>query len=142
MAADYPSRVDIVPWGSWNAAAVPGPERWNGGWLDLGIMRLGGPAVWARWDLALKAGTWALTLLGFTGSDRGISTVKLGTTTLAALDWYTAGAPVPNVVKTVAGFTVGASGMHALEISRPTMNPAAVTGVVDLHHLTLQRTGS
>jgi len=143
MAADYPSRVDIIPWGGWFDASQAMNRLSTGTALDLGRLMFTSPVqnAFIEWKVFLKAGTWNLKLLLNPANDRGIQTWTLGGVTLGALDAYF-GVNTLNTAAAINGFTVATSGVYALRCTMATKNPSSSGYQMALHHITLQRTGA
>jgi hypothetical protein len=137
MAADYQSRVDIIPWGFWETSTGTFARTAANSYLDAGNVSNTSSATndLIGWEVLLKAGTWTLVTIHENAAATGASTtVKLESTTLGTINM--AASTASNVVTTITGVTVSTSGVYTLSYT------AADAKVFRLQHITLQRTGA
>lgn len=87
----------------------------------------------------LAAGTYTVTAILFTGTDRGIMKLKLASTTICTIDTYAAG-NASNVLKVVTGCTVAASGLYTLRLMIDGKNGASSGYLFSINALALQQT--
>lgn len=143
MAATYPSRIDICPWGNWEHAV----GTWTGTTRRTGT-ELGNSDLYVQcpqnseigWKVALQAGTWNFTLIHNRYNAFGIATVKLDSTSLGTIDLSTSTSV--DVVSSISGFTVGADGVYTLKLVMATKNGDASGYDFSIQHIVLQRTGA
>lgn len=141
---DMPHRIDIMPYAKAHYAS-------EGTWaLNTHANYLGGAAYENTSDaindsitymVAVPAGTWDLTVIGFEQDDKGITTVTLDGASLGTLDWY-AGSGSRNEEKTITGFTVATAGIYPLKLDLLTKNASSSAYNLRLQHILLQRTGA
>lgn len=141
MAATYPSRIDICPWGA--------QEHLSGSWSinaesGLGTGRIisnGAQNASVGWKVALRAGTWTIGLISYFGGERGIATVTLDATTVGTIDTYNAGGAA-NSYGSLSGITVGADGVYLVKFTMATKNASSSNYYFSPQHIVLQRTGA
>jgi hypothetical protein len=76
------------------------------------------------WPVSLSAGTWTISMIHHTFTDRGIYTFRLDGSTVGTIDGYSAGSTL-NVVSTITGIAVAASGKKTLSVKMATKNASS-----------------
>ena len=91
------------------------------------------------WDVGLTAGTWRVDLIHYQDSDRGIYTVSLAGTSVGTIDGYNA-AQTHNVISSITGVAVAASGFKELKLKMETRNASSSSYRGAIQALRLRRT--
>lgn len=96
---------------------------------------------WTFADLPLEAGTWEVSVLYRSTTNRGIMTLTLGGASIGTIDQYS-GAGTNNVVTSISGITVAANARLDLVLTNPTKNASSSAYAIGFQALTLRRTGA
>lgn len=143
MAAELPRRIDINPWGFWGHSVAGGSITRTQSSVNLsgGQVNQGTPAIDNEigWNVLLGAGTWTLTLIHSTNTNRGIYTVKLDSTTIGTIDGYAA-TPALNVVNEITSISVATSAMYTLKFVMASKNASSSNYYYSLLWITFRRT--
>lgn len=144
MAADYPNRVEICPWGYWEHVVAGGTitRFQDSSILSGGLVYQGTPAQNDEigWKVLLRAGTWTITLIHFRSTDRGIYTVKLDTTSIGTIDGY--GSAAGNVVSAITGVSVSTPALYTLKLVMATKHASSSNYYYAPQWIICQRTGA
>lgn len=139
MAVVGPWHIDITPWTNWYSAV--GVITCQNSTTKLGMgwaYTAGNQNDEIVWQVPLLAGTWTLTHISDTANNFGIGTYYLDATSLGTLDWYSGSAT--NVVKQIAGISVGTDGVYSLKIKAATKNASSSAYYLSFMIITLSRT--
>lgn len=134
-----PRHVDIWPWGSWKSVESTVTRVASSAMLGMGrlLWTNGFGARSGKWDVALDAGTWTLTLIYGKANNMNTMDWTLGGAALGNLDEYSA-TTANNLAAQFAGIVVAVPGIYELAFTRP----GAVNDYLNLQLITLTRTGS
>ena len=91
------------------------------------------------WDIVLGAGTWAVGLMHFTGTNRGIYSVQLDSVEVGTIDGY-AGSEIANVVGAATDIVVTTAGKKRLSLVMANKNASASTYYGIIQHIQVRRT--
>lgn len=144
VPADYPSRLDICPWGAWSDESGASPIRdAYSGYLGIGALftAVNSSTKWFEWKVFIKSGTWTLTVVHYNNNGYGIIVPSLDGTNLTSIDTHNL-ASLLNTVTTISGIVVATSGVKALRLTSSSNTPGNPTWRFAIHHITLQRTGA
>lgn len=141
-----PYDLDVVPWASWANAGGFTPVRVQGSLL-LGMGATGQPDVdtandgdWQEWSVCLAAGTYTITVIGFTINTQGSTDYTLDGAAVGTKDWYSAGFAF-NVVAQFTGIAATA-GVHTFRGTVNGKNPGSTDYIMPIQWLTFTRTGA
>lgn len=137
----YPNRIDILPYGDWNASTGTAPaitQAWNvfGGGYVINTGGVVNDAI--AWKVLLDAGTWKLDVQFFRMTDRGIATVKMDAATWGTIDFY--GASAANTVGNLTGFVVATPAVYTMDFQMLTKNASSTGYLYALQWITLLKT--
>ena len=85
------------------------------------------------WDVALVAGTWAFRVLGGTGADHGIISLRLDDVEVGTIDQYAVA--TTRHIGSVTGVVVATSGIKRLKIQMATKNASSSGYYCDLSYI-------
>ena len=91
------------------------------------------------WDLVLAAGTWTVSLLHLTGSDRGIYSLQFDGVEKGTIDGYSAGT-VRNVLADVTGISIATSGKVRFSMKVATKHASSSAYFTKFYVVSLIRT--
>lgn len=89
------------------------------------------------WMCLLPFGTYDMTALFFRGSNRGITTMKIGGVTKGTFDQY--GGSAANTVGSITGFTVPTDGIYPVQFICESKNALSSGYFQLLHHIVLRK---
>lgn len=91
------------------------------------------------WDVAMSAGTWSLSLMHFSGPDRGVYTARIDGVSVGAIDGYNA-SYTTDTLGIITGITVASGGKKTLKLKMETKNVSASVYYGSIQALALIRT--
>lgn len=132
MSAVFSSPPQDYPWRHDLSVFVPPATQTNWSTLNVSTSLLnngqltssGAQNAEIGWDVLLAAGTWSLTLITSKFTNRGIYTALLDGASIGTLDGYDP-SNLSNVVQTISGVIIPASGKRRLLLRMATKNASS-----------------
>lgn len=139
-----PYDLDVVPWASWANTSGFTPIRTQASiLLGMGVTLQSADANdgdWQEWSVCLAAGTYTITVIGFTLNTQGSTDYTLDGAAVGTKDWYSAGFAL-NVVAQFTGIAATA-GVHTFRGTVNGKNPGSMDYIMPTQWFTFTRTGA